>query len=151
MRVMWVEASMDAMVFSKLVEKAMADAAPWAYGRAPSLEAPYKTPKGASSVYALWTVESTSGGSCWGEDGGRGTNQVQEGDPEPQVDTFLEAVMYLFHPDISYLKYRRKLRQVEARIVRDVQCFDEFYGNSTTRGRKLITFHDLWTVVCLGG
>jgi hypothetical protein len=65
-------------------------------------------------------------------------------EPEPSLellDQFLDEVC----PDLTARQYRQLLAEVP---YRDSYTDYEYYGNHTTRGKKVVSFKDLYKWLC---
>lgn len=90
-----------------------------------------KARTGDFRLHREWTTGGVTGGSCWGGV----ADQPVSGEEEPE-DTFLEEILELLVPNLTYLQYRKL---VKANLYDKYDAgYTDYYGNYTTReGRRL--------------
>ena len=98
-------------------------------------------PHGTELYYeVIWITGGMTGGNCWGDSAEHSVSSESEPTLE-LLDQFLDEVC----PDLTARQYRRLLAEVP---YRDSYTDYEYYGNYTTRGKKVVSFKELYKWLC---
>lgn len=88
-------------------------------------------------IYVQWEVGGVSGGNCWVSSNPRAYTTNKD---KPEFE-FLDAILEKYIPDITYLEYKKLVKQV----IKEGEWTEiEYYGNNTEYRYMLIEFEDLY-------
>lgn len=92
-------------------------------------------------IIVSWSPGGYRGGSCWG--GKAEPYSSDEKEPDFPIEDILEKVA----PDLSFLKFRKLSKEIDADSVTLEYTQGDYYGNSTDYKVKFILIDSLYNIL----
>ena len=97
-------------------------------------------------VVKAWEVGGSSGGSCW--NGSKSEPYVSDNKEPDFVD--LETILSLVSPKITFLEYKKLLRDLGSKSLEGEYSVSEYYCNKVQFKYEAINLKDLYDVLFPG-